>query len=587
MASSRPPTETIRYLAVPVRASGPTPRGVFVVAADLSAERDDVMEAVQLATLVLITVLLIASALAWVVAGRLLAPLRALDETARSISETDLTRRIPVSGADEIAELWRTFNAMLDRLEGAFASQREFVSDASHELRTPITIVRGHLELLGDDPQERRETVALVTDELDRMSRFVDDLLLLAKAERSRLPARGRSRARRPHRRAAGQGRGARQARAGRSRRAATAVLHADRQRLTQAVMSLARTPSSTPRTATRSGSAPAWTPARPRSGCATSGPGVAREDQDRIFDRFARAAGSRRRRKAPASGSRSCAPSPTPTAAASTLASRARGRLRPSRSCSRRWHRRTPVEPHPDRRGRGAHRLVRREGPAGRRLHAPRSSRTGSAPSTTPRTRRLRPDDPRHRPARAWTASSVLRRSSQAGSTAARHRADRPRRGQRHGRRARGRRRRLHGQAVPLRGAARPRPGCGCATARRAARRRVLERRRRRARPAHPPGQRRAAARSSCRPGSSRSLETFLRNPGQVLSAASSCSPRLGLRLRPRLQRRRRLRRLPAPQARRARASRPCAGWATGSGSKRLRALRRARRRPAGERPW
>ena len=110
------------------------------------------MEAVQLATLVLLSVLLIASALAWVVAGRLLAPLRALDETARSISETDLTRRIPVSGDDEIAELSRTFNAMVDRLEGAFASQRAFVSDASHELRTPITIVRGHLELLGDDP---------------------------------------------------------------------------------------------------------------------------------------------------------------------------------------------------------------------------------------------------------------------------------------------------------------------------------------------------------------------------------------------------------------------------------------------------
>ena len=133
----------------------------------------------------LISVLLIASALAWVVAGRLLAPLRALDETARSISETDLTRRIPVSGNDEIAELARTFNAMVDRLEGAFASQRAFVSDASHELRTPITIVRGHLELLGDDPDERRETIALVTDELDRMSRFVDDLLLLAKAERN------------------------------------------------------------------------------------------------------------------------------------------------------------------------------------------------------------------------------------------------------------------------------------------------------------------------------------------------------------------------------------------------------------------
>jgi signal transduction histidine kinase len=73
---------------------------------------------------------------------------------------------------------------MLDRLERAFAAQRTFVDDAGHELRTPITIVRGHLELMGDDPAEREETVRLVTDELDRMSRIVEDLLLLAKAER-------------------------------------------------------------------------------------------------------------------------------------------------------------------------------------------------------------------------------------------------------------------------------------------------------------------------------------------------------------------------------------------------------------------
>ena len=58
------------------------------------------------------------------------------------------------------------------------------MDDAGHELRTPITIVRGHLELLDDDPDERRRTIALVTDELDRMSRIVDDLLLLAKLER-------------------------------------------------------------------------------------------------------------------------------------------------------------------------------------------------------------------------------------------------------------------------------------------------------------------------------------------------------------------------------------------------------------------
>jgi signal transduction histidine kinase len=72
---------------------------------------------------------------------------------------------------------------MLDRLEQAFASQRAFLDDAGHELKTPLTIVRGHLELLGEDPEEHRETMALVLDELDRMARIVDDLIVLAKHE--------------------------------------------------------------------------------------------------------------------------------------------------------------------------------------------------------------------------------------------------------------------------------------------------------------------------------------------------------------------------------------------------------------------
>jgi len=289
------PTETVRYLAVPVKLTGNRPRGVFVVAASLSGERDDVTEAVQLATLVLISVLLIASVLAWAVAGRILAPLRTLDETARSISETDLTRRIPVSGNDEIAELARTFNAMVDRLDRAFASQRAFVSDASHELRTPITIVRGHLELLGDDPEERRETIALVTDELDRMSRFVNDLLLLAKAERQDFlrieevelgaltdelleKATGLG-----PRTWALEGR-------------AEARIQADRQRLTQAIMGLAQNAVQH----TSDGDA-VWIGTGVDDGEVSlwvrdSGPGIPREDQVRVFERFARAAASRRR---------------------------------------------------------------------------------------------------------------------------------------------------------------------------------------------------------------------------------------------------------------------------------------------------
>ena len=62
--------------------------------------------------------------------------------------------------------------------------QREFLDDAGHELRTPITVVRGHLDVMGDDPAERARVMPLVTGELVRMGRIVDDLLVLARADR-------------------------------------------------------------------------------------------------------------------------------------------------------------------------------------------------------------------------------------------------------------------------------------------------------------------------------------------------------------------------------------------------------------------
>jgi len=132
-----------------------------------------------------LVVLLLGSLLAWRLADRVVGPVGALTRTARAISETDLSRRIPVQGQDEVGQLAHTFNEMLERLEHAFSSQRQFVDDAGHELKTPLTIVRGHLELLDEEPEARGETLGLVMDELDRMGRIVDDLLLLAKREQS------------------------------------------------------------------------------------------------------------------------------------------------------------------------------------------------------------------------------------------------------------------------------------------------------------------------------------------------------------------------------------------------------------------
>ena len=164
---------------------GNTVLGVFVVAISMADERREIDEAISVIIQVTITVVISASILAWYAAGRVLAPLRLLKNTARSISETDLSQRIPVKGSDEIAELSITFNEMLNRLQSAFVNQQNLLNEVGHELRTPITIIQGHLELMGDDPQEQRETVELVADELNRMSGLVEDLLLLAKAEQS------------------------------------------------------------------------------------------------------------------------------------------------------------------------------------------------------------------------------------------------------------------------------------------------------------------------------------------------------------------------------------------------------------------
>ncbi|WP_329049947.1 ATP-binding protein [Streptomyces violaceus] len=178
------PQGEIRWAKVTVSRQGREPDAAFVVAFHPEREQARVNDMFRTLLVISGVALLLTVGIAWAVAGRILKPVRVVRTAAAQLTEQGLTRRIPVHGNDDIAALAETFNGMLDRLERAFAAQREFVDDAGHELRTPITIVRGHLELMGDDPAEREETVRLVTDELDRMSRIVEDLLLLAKAER-------------------------------------------------------------------------------------------------------------------------------------------------------------------------------------------------------------------------------------------------------------------------------------------------------------------------------------------------------------------------------------------------------------------
>jgi two-component system, OmpR family, sensor kinase len=144
-------------------------------------------------TFVLAGVLTLIGALigAWLIGTRLSRPLRRMAEVAARVDAGDLHPRIHgVSGeAAELRVLADAFNHMLDRLTEAFAGQRAFVADASHELRTPLTVISGQLEVLAAQSQpsepEVRRVERLVQAEIARITRLVDDLLLLAKAEQT------------------------------------------------------------------------------------------------------------------------------------------------------------------------------------------------------------------------------------------------------------------------------------------------------------------------------------------------------------------------------------------------------------------
>jgi signal transduction histidine kinase len=239
--------------------------------------------------------LIIGSLLAVRMADRILAPVRAVNRTAQSISESDLSGRIDVHGSDEISELAGTFNDMLDRLDAAFAAQRRFIDDAGHELRTPITVIQGHLDTLGDDPAERARTLALLDDELARVRRMIDDLITLARADRPDFvrfgPVDLGDLTRAVLDKARGLG-----PRAWQFDAVGDEPIWADEQRLTQAVLQLAE--NAVRHTARNDVIAvgSAVQDQEVRLWVRDSGPGVPAEDQAAIFERFVRGRLGRRR---------------------------------------------------------------------------------------------------------------------------------------------------------------------------------------------------------------------------------------------------------------------------------------------------
>ena len=277
-----------RYLAVPARAVGASARGVFVAAVLTGPGQAGITRVTELQAEVGAIALLLGYALAWLAAGRVLRPLRDTTDLARRITDTDLSGRIPSSGDSEISELARTLNRMLDRLEAALTTQRRFLADAGHELRTPITIIQGNLDTLTVTADEDVRTLAIASDELTRMTRLVDELTLLASSERpdflrtelTDLEVLTMSLAAKAH--ALDEGRFV-------LARAASGEAILDPQRITQAVMQLAANAvAHTPLgTVVEIGSAI-------EGNCveftvADHGPGIPAQLRGRVFERFAR----------------------------------------------------------------------------------------------------------------------------------------------------------------------------------------------------------------------------------------------------------------------------------------------------------
>lgn len=155
-------------------------------------EAEQTMDGIRQMFALAIPLLILAAATSgYFLARRSLAPVASMAEQAAEISATNLHERMPVSGGDELVRLATVINALLDRLEQSFEQQRRFMADASHELRTPTSIVRTEADVTLSrahrEESEYRESVGIMQDAARRLTRIVDDLFLLARSDAGHL----------------------------------------------------------------------------------------------------------------------------------------------------------------------------------------------------------------------------------------------------------------------------------------------------------------------------------------------------------------------------------------------------------------
>jgi len=284
-----------RYLAAPIAvADSPSPSTVlFVTAYDLDAELAEIDDPARVYLIAAAVAIVLIAGAAGLVAARLLRPLRRMRETAARVSARSLAERLPVRGNDDVSHLAATMNDMLDRLDVALDSQRRLLSDVGHELKTPLTIVSGHLDVMdAGDPADVRETRELVIDELARMGRLVQDLAdeaaLHGPAPLAMQPVDAAALLRQIARKAEGL-EGARVTLA----EVAEARIVGDPARITQAVLQLAQNGVTHGGGDLTLGSR--RTPDAVELWVRDRGPGVPAGERDRVFDRFHRGDAGRR----------------------------------------------------------------------------------------------------------------------------------------------------------------------------------------------------------------------------------------------------------------------------------------------------
>jgi heavy metal sensor kinase len=182
----------VRLLATPVHAQD---RQLVIVVGDTLRQRDQALATLHRELFIGGPLALVAVALlGYLLAAGALRPVERIRARADAISERDLSQRLPVPHArDELARLGETLNTMLARIERAMNNERTFVADASHELRSPLALIRTEVELALEQPRSPTELQAAlqsIGEEADRLSQLTEDLLLLARLDEGQLPLR-------------------------------------------------------------------------------------------------------------------------------------------------------------------------------------------------------------------------------------------------------------------------------------------------------------------------------------------------------------------------------------------------------------